>query len=122
LKGRYTKREARLKRHRRVRKKVFGTQERPRLSVFKSNRHIYAQLIDDDAGRTLAAASSLSPQIVGGKDQADKTSVAKSIGKLIGEAALRGKIRMVVFDRGGYPFHGRVKAVAEGVREAGLEF
>jgi len=122
LKGNYAKREARFKRHRRVRKRVVGTQERPRLSVFKSNRHIYVQLIDDDAGCTLAAASSLSSLIVEGKDQGGKTSVAKAVGKLVGQAALRASIKKVVFDRGGYRYHGRVKALADGAREAGLKF
>lgn len=117
-----TKRIARLKRHRRVRKKVFGTQERPRFSVFKSARHIYAQVIDDDAGRTLAAASSLSPQIVEGKDLGDKKGVAKAVGKLVAQAALKADIKKVIFDRGGYRYHGRVKALADGARESGLEF
>lgn len=116
------RRKARLKRHRRVRKKVIGSQERPRLSVFKSARHIYAQIIDDDAGHTLAGASSLSPQIVQGKDQADKKGVAKAVGKLVAESALKADVREVVFDRGGYRYHGRVKALADGAREAGLEF
>ncbi|MDH7499623.1 MAG: 50S ribosomal protein L18 [candidate division NC10 bacterium] len=122
MKGNYAKREARIKRHRRVRKKVVGTRERPRLSVFKSNRHIYVQLVDDDAGHTLTAASSLSPQIVEGKEWGDKKGVAKAVGKLVGEAALRANIKKVVFDRGGYRYHGRVKALADGAREAGLEF
>jgi large subunit ribosomal protein L18 len=104
-----------------VRKKVFGTQERPRLSVFKSARHIYAQIIDDDAGRTLASASSLSPQVVEGKDLGDKKGVAKAVGKLVAEVALKADIKQVTFDRGGYRYHGRVKALADSARESGLE-
>lgn len=118
-----TKRIARLKRHRRVRKKVYGTQERPRLCVFRSSRHIYAQIIDDDARRTLVAASSLSPSLAQArKDLGDKKGMARAVGKALGEAALKAQIQKVVFDRGGYRYHGRVKALADGAREAGLEF
>jgi len=116
------RRKARIKRHRRARKRVVGSGERPRLAVFKSARHIYAQIIDDDAGHTLAAASSLSAQIAQGKDWGDKKSVAKAVGKLLAEAARKAKIKKAVFDRGGYRYHGRVKALAEAAREAGLEF
>lgn len=116
------KREARLKRHLRVRKKVLGTQERPRLSLFKSARHIYAQVIDDEAGRTLAAASSLSLQMLQGGKVGDKKERAKAVGKMVAEAAMKADVRKVVLDRGGYRYHGRVKALADSAREAGLEF
>jgi large subunit ribosomal protein L18 len=116
------KREARLKRHLRVRKKVKGTQERPRLSLFKSARHIYAQVIDDEAGRTLAAASSLSLQMLQGGKVGDKKERAKAVGKMVAEAAMKADVRKVVLDRGGYRYHGRVKALADSAREAGLEF
>jgi len=116
------KREARLKRHLRVRKKVKGTQERPRLSLFKSARHIYAQVIDDEAGRTLVAASSLSLQMLQGGKVGDKKERAKAVGKMVAEAAMKADVRKVVLDRGGYRYHGRVKALADSAREAGLEF
>ncbi len=109
------KRRARLRRHRRVRKDVFGTQERPRLAVYRSNRHIYAQLVDDIAARTLAAASDA------GATDGDKTARAKEVGKAIAERARAAGVERAVFDRGGRLYHGRVKAVAEGAREAGLQ-
>lgn len=112
-----TKVEARKRRHGRVRKRVTGTPERPRLAVFRSNRHIYAQVIDDTAGSTLAAASSLKVDAAG-----DKTAVARKVGEAVGERAKAKGVGAVVFDRGGNKFHGRVKAVADGAREAGLEF
>jgi len=110
---------SRQRRHARVRKRVFGTAERPRLAVFRSNRHIYAQLIDDLSGRTIAAASTLDPEAP--KDGA-KTGVARKVGELVGRRAKDAGIESVVFDRGGYRFHGRVREVAEGAREAGLQF
>lgn len=94
-----------------------GALERPRLAVFKANRHIYAQLIDDNAGKTLAAASSLEI-----KSKAKKTDIAKEVGKLVATKAIAKKIKAVKFDRGGFAYHGRVKALAEGAREGGLEF
>jgi large subunit ribosomal protein L18 len=109
------KREARVRRHARVRRKIGGTADRPRLAVYRSNRHIYAQLIDDDAARTLASASDLE---VKGAD--GKTDVAKVVGGLIAERAKASGIERVVFDRGGRLFHGRVAALAEGAREKGL--
>ncbi|HEX6331219.1 MAG TPA: 50S ribosomal protein L18 [Actinomycetota bacterium] len=112
-----TKRAARVRRHVRVRRKVSGTSDRPRLAVYRSNRHIYAQLIDDDAARTLASASDR--EVEGGGD--GKTSVAKAVGGLIGERAKAAGIDRVVFDRGGRLFHGRVAALAEGAREKGLQ-
>lgn len=112
-----TKVTARLRRHRRVRKSVVGTPERPRLAVFRSNRHIYAQVIDDVAGRTLAAASSAKVQA-----QGDKKTVAHKVGEEVGRRAQEQGVSQVVFDRGGNLFHGRVKEVAEGARESGLKF
>jgi large subunit ribosomal protein L18 len=109
------KRGARLRRHRRVRRKLAGTPERPRLAVYRSNRHIYAQLVDDQDARTLAAASDLG---AGGGGKADR---AKKVGQAIAERAKALGVDRVVFDRGGRLYHGRVKAVAEGAREGGLE-
>ena len=109
--------EARGHRHARVRKKVAGTAERPRLAVFRSNKHIYAQLIDDVAGRTIVAASALEADAA--KD-GKKQDVAKSVGELLGKRAKAAGISSVVFDRGGYQYHGRVAQVAAGAREAGL--
>jgi len=117
-----TKRAARVRRHVRVRKKVLGTASRPRLAVYRSNRHIYAQLIDDGAAATLVAASDGEVQANGAEagDVAGKISRAKGVGKLIAERAKGAGIERVVFDRGGRRFHGRVAAVAEGAREGGL--
>ncbi len=116
----------RLRRKRRVRKKIFGTPERPRLSVFRSCKHIYAQIIDDTTGRTLVAASSLTPEIRQKwsdlKKEGGKTAVAKAVGELLGQRAVSAGIKKVAFDRGGYKYHGRVKALADGARSAGLEF
>ena len=111
------KRAARIRRHRRVRKKVAGTAATPRLAVFRSNRHIYAQLVDDRAARTLAAASDLG---LTGSD-ADKTARAREVGKALAEKAKAAGIERAVFDRGGRLYHGRVAALAEGAREGGLE-
>lgn len=113
---------ARKRRHRRVRKKVVGTTERPRLNVFRSLKHIYAQIIDDDKGHTLAAASTLDPELRGKLDGLNKTEQAELVGRLVAERALARGIKKVVFDRGGYKYHGRVKALAEGSRKVGLEF
>jgi len=113
------RRLARDRRHRRVRKKVHGTAARPRLAVYKSNRYIYAQIIDDEGGRTLATASSQE------KSMRAKTLTVESaaeVGKLLAQRADDAKVVEVVFDRGGYPFHGRVKALADAVREAGVKF
>jgi len=112
---------ARLRRHRRVRKKVFGTSERPRLSVFKSIKHIYVQIIDDQSGSTLVSASTLLPD-VRDKVTGNNAETAKVVGAEIGKRALEKNITKVVFDRGGYLYHGRVKALAEAAREAGLKF
>ena len=114
-----TVREARLGRHRRVRGKIAGTAQRPRLVVFRSNRGIFAQLVDDDSGRTLAGASWVTlPKSFKG----DKTEQAREVGKAIAAAAKKAGLERVVFDRGGYLYHGRVKALADGAREGGLKF
>lgn len=104
-------------RHNRVRAKIFGTKEKPRLSVYRSLAGIYAQLIDDESGKTLAQASAKDI-----KSKAKKTEVSKEVGKKLAEKALAAKITTCVFDRGGFAYHGRVKALAEGAREGGLQF
>jgi large subunit ribosomal protein L18 len=109
---------AREKRHRRVRARVIGTQERPRLNVFRSLNHIYAQVIDDTLGHTLVAASTLDKEVA----EAPKISQAEAVGKLVAERAKAAGISKVVFDRGGYLYHGRVKALADSAREGGLDF
>ena len=114
-----TVREARLRRHRRVRAKVHGTAERPRLVVFRSNRGIEAQLVDDDAGKTLASASHLA---LAKSFKGDKTAQAEAVGKALAAAAKKAGVERCIFDRGGYLYHGRVKALADGAREGGLEF
>lgn len=114
--------EKRQRRHTRVRKKVFGTSERPRLCVFKSNRYIYAQIIDDEAGRTLCAASSLEKELREKLSSTKDKDAAREVGKLIAERAREKGIDKVVFDRSGYKYHGRVKELADAAREAGLEF
>ena len=114
------KHEARLRRHRRVRKKVRGTAERPRLAVFRSNKHVAAQVIDDRTGRTLAAASSVEADVrsAGGTGN---IAAATTVGRLVAERAKAAGVSAAVFDRGGFLYHGRVAAVAEAAREAGLE-
>jgi large subunit ribosomal protein L18 len=114
-----TKRQARERRHRRVRGKVAGTAKRPRLTVFRSNRGIFAQLIDDQAGRTLASASWLGSMKGSG---GPKTEQAARVGRALAQAAREAGIERCVFDRGGYLYHGRVKALADGAREGGLKF
>lgn len=110
----------RIRRKRRVRTKVNGSEGRPRLTVFRSNRHMYAQLVDDISGVTLAAASTLETE--GGFGEKDKSGKAKEVGRLVAERAKAKGIEKVVFDRNGYIYHGRIAAVAEGAREAGLDF
>ena len=112
-------RRQRIKRHKRVRGKISGTAERPRLSVFRSESNIYAQIIDDVAGNTLVAASSVEKAFEG---NGGNIEAAKKVGAMIAERALQKGIEEVVFDRGGYVYHGRVQALAEGAREAGLKF
>ena len=105
--------------HQRIRRKLSGTKERPRLAVFRSVAHIYAQIIDDVEGRTLASASSVDKD---GKTKGGNVAAAKAIGKLVAERAKEKGVKQVVFDRGGYQYHGRIKALADAAREAGLEF
>jgi len=120
------KRRSRIKRHLRIRKKACGTSERPRLCVFRSLRYIYAQIIDDEAGKTICSASTLEPQI---RKQLKEKSIstknreaAKIVGEIIAKRAREKGVEKVVFDRGGYKYHGRIKALAEAAREAGLKF
>lgn len=114
-----TKSERREWRKLRIRKKIQGSAERPRLSVFRSTTHIYAQVIDDDTHQTIFATSSLSKEV---EKDGSKSDVAKKIGVLVAEACKQRNISKVVFDRNGFVYHGRIKALAEGAREAGLEF
>jgi len=117
-----SRQDARAKRHWRVRKKITGQSARPRLSVFRSHKHIYAQVVDDVTGRTLASASTVDPDFRQKDRKGSDRSAATAVGQLLAKRALAADIRKVVFDRGGYLFHGRVKALAEGARSAGLEF
>jgi large subunit ribosomal protein L18 len=112
---------ARVRRHYRVRKKVNGTPDRPRLAVFRSNRHMVAQVIDDISGRTLASASSLEPSVRGAGATGNRTAAA-AVGKLVADRAKEAGVSKVAFDRGGFLYHGRVAALADAAREAGLEF
>jgi large subunit ribosomal protein L18 len=113
--------DPRLKRKARIRRKLSGTAERPRLSVYKSLKYVYAQVVDDMSGRTVAFASSLSKELKGNAE-GDKKADAKRVGALIAEKCKAAKVDAVVFDRNGYPYHGRIAAVADGAREAGLQF
>ncbi len=115
-------RVARNGRHLRVRQKVSGTDTRPRLCVFRSLNHIYAQVIDDDKGQTLVSASTVDPEVKGQLDEKAKTDSAKLVGGLVAKRAIEKGISQVAFDRGGYKYHGRVKALAEAAREGGLKF
>lgn len=114
-----TRGHARIRRHRRVRKKIWGSADRPRLAVFRSNRYIYAQVIDDDRGHTLAAASSLEPEL---RSRTLTVETAGIVGTLLAERCHRAGVETVVFDRGGYQFAGRVKALADAARADGLNF
>ena len=114
--------QARLKRKKRIHKKLVGTASRPRLCVFRSAKHIYAQVIDDSQGQTLVAASSLEKAVQEVPETNNKLSAAQTVGKIIGQRALQKGVKHIVFDRNGFLYHGRVKAVSEGAREAGLEF
>jgi large subunit ribosomal protein L18 len=114
--------DMRKRRHARVRRKIEGTTDRPRLNVFRSLSHIYAQLIDDAKGETLAAASTLDSDLRGKLKGKSKTEQAKLVGELIAARGTKRGVKIVLFDRGGYRYHGRVKALAEGAREGGLEF
>jgi large subunit ribosomal protein L18 len=113
------KKEIRRRIHKRIRRKLAGTGERPRLAVFRSVAHIYAQVIDDSEGKTLVSASSVDK---GAKTNGGNVAAAKAIGKLVAQRAREKGIAKVVFDRGGFPYHGRIKALADAAREAGLEF
>ncbi|NPV71789.1 MAG: 50S ribosomal protein L18 [Firmicutes bacterium] len=117
-----SKRAGRIRRHLRVRKRMSGAPERPRLSVFRSLKHIYAQIITDFDGRTLVQASSADPEMKARVKHGGNLAAAKMVGELVARRALDKGIKSVVFDRGGYLYHGRVKALAEAAREAGLEF
>ncbi len=114
--------ESRLNRKARIRKKLTGTTERPRLTVYKSLKHLHAQVIDDGSGKTLAHASTLSKELKGKLDDGDKKAAAKQVGLLIAERCKAAKIEKVVFDRNGFPYHGRIAAIADGAREGGLQF
>lgn len=116
------KRSARKRRHLRVRNKIIGTPERPRMSVYRSLKHIYVQIIDDLKGHTLVSASSLDPAIRDSIENGGNKSAARLVGELVAERALEKDIKTVVFDRGGYKYHGRIKEVAEAAREKGLKF
>ncbi|MGQ9598193.1 MAG: 50S ribosomal protein L18 [Anaerolineae bacterium] len=116
------KRRARQLRHERVRKKLYGTSERPRLSVFRSLKHIYAQVIDDTQGHTLVSASTLDAEVRNEIQGKTKTGQAEVVGEVLARRAQSAGIQQVVFDRGGYRYHGRVKSLAEAARKAGLEF
>jgi len=116
------KRQSRFKRKKRIRKKLSGIPERPRLSVFRSSRHIYAQIVDDVSGHTLTAASSLEKISKDKDDLKNNVAIARFVGKLVGERAVEKGIQSIVFDRNGFLYHGRVRAVSEGAREAGLDF
>lgn len=116
------KTQARLKRKKRIRKKMAGSENRPRLCVFRSARHIYAQVIDDSRGHTITAASSVEKTVRENPESKNKVTTANMVGKIIGRRAMEKGVAKVVFDRNGFLYHGRVKAVSEGAREAGLEF
>ena len=120
--GEIRAREARLRRHRRIRKRVVGSVDRPRLSVFRSLSHIYAQVIDDEAGNTLVSASTLDADLRDSIEGLSKGEQARLVGELVARRALEKGIREVVFDRGGYSYHGRVRSVAEAARSGGLIF
>ena len=114
--------EIRVKKHTRLRNRIAGTAERPRLAVFRSNKHMYAQIIDDNAGRTLAAASTAEKAVQGELEYTDNVEAAAYVGTLIAKRALEKGIEEVVFDRGGFIYHGKVQALADAAREAGLKF
>lgn len=116
------KNKVRTRKHIRVRKKISGTAERPRLNVYRSLSNIYAQVIDDKTGNTLVSASTLDPELKGKLKGTGNKEAAKEVGKLIAKRTLDAGLKSVVFDRGGYIYHGRVKELAEGARESGLEF
>ena len=114
--------EVRAKKHLKVRKRISGTPERPRMAVFRSNNHMYVQVIDDTAGNTLVSASTLQKEVKDGLEKTNNIDAAAKLGSVIAKRAIDKGIKTVVFDRGGYIYHGKVKALAEAAREAGLEF
>ncbi len=116
------KTQARLKRKKRIRKNLVGSANRPRLCVFRSARHIYAQVIDDSLGQTLAAASSTEKAVRENSKEKNKVTDANTVGKIVGQRAMAKGVKQVVFDRNGFLYHGRIKAVSEGARKAGLKF
>tara|TARA_B100000683_G_scaffold250625_1_gene265913 strand:+ start:1091 stop:1456 length:366 start_codon:yes stop_codon:yes gene_type:complete len=120
--GLHRKKAQQIRRKKRVRKKIFGTSERPRMSVFRSAKHIYVQVIDDNKGATLAAASSLSPELKKDLDGLNKKDIAKKVGELAAKRCLDAKVTTVVFDRNGFMYSGRIAAVADAAREVGLKF
>jgi large subunit ribosomal protein L18 len=122
MKPEVNRRKARLRRRKHIRRRVYGTPERPRLNVFRSLEHIYVQLIDDTVGNTLAAASTIDQEIREQMSGLSKTEQARIVGKTVAERAVAKGVKTIVFDRGGYKYHGRVKALAEAAREAGLDF
>ena len=117
-----SKNEMRSRRHRRIRKRISGTLARPRMNVFRSLSHIYVQIIDDEAGHTLVNASSLDPEIQSESSKLTKSEQARRVGELAAQRALSKEIHQVVFDRGGYQYFGRIRALADGAREKGLKF
>lgn len=122
MKNAIQRRQGRLRRKKSIRKRISGTADRPRLSVFRSARHIYAQVIDDDSGVTLASASTLEADVRGKLGELDKSGAAKVVGELVAQRCLAKEITQVVFDRNGFIYHGRVKSLADAAREAGLKF
>ena len=112
----------RIRRHRRIRKRVLGLVDRPRLNVFRSHKHLYAQVINDQENKTVVGCSTKACQKQGTLKSGGNVTAAEQLGKLVAEAAIKRGIKQVVFDRGGYPYHGRIKALAESARKAGLEF
>lgn len=114
--------DSRLHRKERIRKRLSGNAERPRLTIYKSLRHLHAQVVDDSTGRTLVAASTISKELKGKLDEGDKKAAAKQVGLLIAEKCKAANIEKVVFDRNGFPYHGRIAAIADGAREGGLQF
>lgn len=117
-----SRQDVRVKKHLKIRNKISGTAERPRLAVYRSNNHIYAQIIDDVKGNTIVAASTVEKAINGSLDQTNNVEAAAAVGKAVAEKAIEKGITTVVFDRGGYVYHGKVKALADAAREAGLIF
>ncbi len=116
------RKRARLKRKKRIRKSIFGTAERPRLTVFRTTKHIYAQIIDDTAGYTLASASTVEKEVKKNLVKGERATIANLVGKSIAERAIKKGVQKVIFDRNGFLYHGRVKALSDGAREAGLNF